>query len=51
VELFQRTEGMPLVRCSGQNIDRLVTVMHASIKAGHYYYFALDTLREGKDKK
>ena len=45
---------MPLVRCSGQNIDRLVTVMHASIKAGHYYYyyyFALDTLREGKGKK
>jgi len=29
VELFQQTPGMPLVWCSGQNIDRLVTVFRA----------------------
>lgn len=34
VELFQETEGMPLVWCSGQNIDRLVTVFRACKKSG-----------------
>ena len=29
VELFKQTKGMALVWCSGQNIDRLVTVMKA----------------------
>lgn len=32
VELFQQTDGMPLVWCSAQNIDRLVTIMRACIK-------------------
>lgn len=29
VDLFHRTAGMPLVVCSGQNIDRIVTIFHA----------------------
>jgi ribonuclease J len=29
VELFRQTPGMPLVWCSGQNIDRLVTIFKA----------------------
>jgi len=37
VELFQQTAGMPLVWCSGQNIDRLVTVMRACIKTGRQF--------------
>ena len=34
VRLFQETTGMPLVWCSGQNIDRLVTVFRACKRAG-----------------
>jgi len=34
VDIFQKTLGMPLVWCSGQNIDRLVTVYKACRKAG-----------------
>ena len=34
VELFKSTPGMPLVWCSGQNIDRLVTVFRAAKRAG-----------------
>ena len=33
-EIFRKTSGMPLVWCSGQNIDRLVTVFRAAIKSG-----------------
>jgi ribonuclease J len=29
VEIFQQTKGMPLVWCSGQNIDRIVTIFKA----------------------
>jgi ribonuclease J len=29
VELFQQTDGMPLVWCAAQNIDRLVTIRPA----------------------
>jgi len=34
VELFKSTPGMPLVWCSGQNIDRLVTVFRAAKRSG-----------------
>jgi ribonuclease J len=34
VTLFQETGGMPLVWCSGQNIDRLVTVFRAAKRTG-----------------
>lgn len=34
VELFRQTEGMPLVWCSSQNIDRLVTIYKACVRAG-----------------
>jgi ribonuclease J len=37
VELFQQTAGMPLVWCSGQNIDRLVTIMRACLKTGRQF--------------
>lgn len=43
VELFQQTTGMPLVWCSGQNIDRLVTVMRACIKAGRQFIIDMYT--------
>lgn len=33
VEIFQKTPGMPLVWCSGQNIDRLVTIFKACRQA------------------
>lgn len=34
VELFGKTEGMPLVWCSGQNIDRIVTIFRACKRSG-----------------
>jgi len=34
VDLFKSTAGMPLVWCSGQNIDRLVTVFRAAKRSG-----------------
>ncbi len=34
VELFRQTRGMPLVWCSGQNIDRIVTIFRACRRAG-----------------
>ena len=34
VSLFKSTPGMPLVWCSGQNIDRLVTVFRAAKRSG-----------------
>jgi ribonuclease J len=34
VDLFRGTPGMPLVWCSGQNIDRLVTVFRAAKRSG-----------------
>ncbi len=33
VNIFRSTAGMPLVNCSGQNIDRLVTVFRACLRA------------------
>lgn len=32
-DIFQQTKGMPLVWCSGQNIDRIVTVFKACLRA------------------
>lgn len=37
VELFQETAGMPLVWCSGQNIDRIVTIFRACKRTGHQF--------------
>jgi len=34
VKLFREAKGMPLVWCSGQNIDRLVTVFRAAKRSG-----------------
>jgi ribonuclease J len=34
VQIFRETKGMPLVWCSGQNIDRLVTVFRAAKRSG-----------------
>lgn len=34
VEIFQQTEGMGLVWCSSQNIDRLVSVWEAAMRSG-----------------
>jgi ribonuclease J len=36
VDLFKATSGMPLVWCSGQNIDRLVTVFRAAKRSGRH---------------
>jgi ribonuclease J len=36
-DLFRQTPGMPLVWCSGQNIDRLVTVYRACKRAGRQF--------------
>lgn len=43
VDLFEHTTGMPLVWCSGQNIDRLVTVMRACIKTGRQFIIDMYT--------
>jgi ribonuclease J len=32
-DIFQQTQGMPLVWCSGQNIDRIVTIFKACLRA------------------
>jgi ribonuclease J len=37
VELFHQTKGMALVCCSGQNIDRIVSVVRACMKTGRQF--------------
>ena len=37
LELFQSTKGMALVWCSGQNVDRLVTVYRACRRSGRQF--------------
>ena len=37
VDIFRQTTGMPLVWCSGQNIDRIVTVFKACRQAGRQF--------------
>jgi ribonuclease J len=36
-DIFKQTTGMPLVWCSGQNIDRIVTVFKACIRADRQF--------------
>jgi len=36
-KLFKETKGMPLVNCSGQNIDRIVTVFNAAKRSGRQF--------------
>ena len=36
-EIFRQTKGMPLVWCSSQNIDRLVTIFKACRKSGRQF--------------
>jgi ribonuclease J len=43
VELFQQTPGMPLVWCSGQNIDRIVTVFRACKRSGRQFIIDMYT--------
>lgn len=48
VDIFRQTPGMPLVWCSGQNIDRLVTVFKACRRAGRQFIvdmYAAEILR------
>lgn len=37
VDIFQQTHGMPLVWCSGQNIDRIVTIFKACKQVGRQF--------------
>lgn len=43
VDLFKSTAGMPLVWCSGQNIDRLVTVFRAAKRSGRQFIMDMYT--------
>ena len=43
LRLFNATVGMPLVWCSGQNIDRLVTVFRAAKRAGRQFIMDMYT--------
>jgi ribonuclease J len=43
VELFKQTPGMPLVWCSGQNIDRIVTIFRACKRAGRQFIIDMYT--------
>lgn len=43
VQIFRDTPGMPLVWCSGQNIDRLVTVFRSAKRSGRQVIFDMYT--------
>lgn len=43
VRIFRATPGMPLVWCSGQNIDRLVTVFRAAKRSGRQFIMDMYT--------
>lgn len=43
VAIFKQTTGMPLVMCSGQNIDRLVTVFRACKRVGRQFIIDMYT--------
>lgn len=43
VDVFKKTEGMPLVWCSGQNIDRIVTIFKACKQAGRCFIIDMYT--------
>lgn len=37
VSLFRQTRGMPLVWCSGQNVDRIVTIFRACVRTNRQF--------------
>ena len=43
VKIFKNTAGMPLVWCSGQNIDRLVTVFNAAKRSNRQFIIDMYT--------
>lgn len=43
IEIFRATNGLPLVWCSGQNIDRLVTVYKAAKKSSRQFIIDMYT--------
>jgi ribonuclease J len=43
VELFRQTAGMPLVWCSGQNVDRIVTIFKACKMTGRQFIIDMYT--------
>lgn len=43
VKMFKQTTGMPLVWCSGQNIDRLVTIFRACKRTGRQFIIDMYT--------
>jgi ribonuclease J len=43
VDIFQKTPGMPLVWCSGQNIDRLVTIFKACLASKRQFILDMYT--------
>ena len=48
VDIFTKTPGMPLVWCSGQNVDRIVTIFKACKKSGRDFIidmYAAEILR------
>lgn len=47
-DIFRQTKGMPLVWCSGQNIDRIVTIFKACLQANRQFIvdmYAAEILR------
>ena len=42
-DIFQKTPGMPLVWCSGQNIDRIVTIFKACIASNRQFIMDMYT--------
>lgn len=47
-DIFEQTKGMPLVWCSGQNIDRIVTIFKACLRANRQFIvdmYAAEILR------
>lgn len=42
-DIFRTTKGMPLVWCSGQNLDRIVTIWKACIKANRQFIIDMYT--------
>jgi len=43
VRIFRNTPGMPLIWCSGQNIDRIVTVFRAAKRSGRQFIIDMYT--------
>ena len=43
VDVFKKTQGMPFVWCSGQNIDRILTIFKACRRAGRHFIIDMYT--------